>query len=773
MVRVVCFSKMSLAITFVVSSATYADNTTTENLLQLAANIPIEEMIVVGQKDAPITIESRGLAVSLGEEQFAATNAINLEDLMKYAPNFFVRKRYIGDANGVPGFRGTHSSQSARSLVLVDGFVISNYLGNSFGFPPKWGIVGPGEVQQFDIVYGPYSARYSGNSMGGIVSITTRAPEKNEASITVQGFAQPYQQYSTDDTYKGYTFEGGFALKQDDGPFSMRASYRHFENEGQPMSWTQLTASKKNNGIDVTGAVEDPYLIPTTPNTKPTAIFAAASIDDNLQDQLRLRGDLTFDNWGAHGLLVYWTTDSDTTKPTTYLRDLNGNPVYSGTVKINDKYWDTSALNLSLTERTEILAGLGVKGNAANWNVSANLSHFWLADAKTFTSKGYENGIDNGAGTFTNVDPSGWWTFDSTATQKFGEHEVTLGFTSNRYETDSVTYNTAQWREAINPMYSLETQGKSTLEGIFAEDEIHLRENLSLTIGARVDQWKAFDGAITQAGVEKTYNSRKETEANVSLSSQWSFAEKWQAQLSLATATRFPTVGELFQGKFDSTGIFDPYSFDPNLKPESSTDANLILRHEFESARVTASVFYQDVSDYIFSFEHYKVDPITHTFTSTTTTSFVNVDRVRQTGAELIVETFDVLLKGLNVDFNIAYIDDKILKNTLLPASEGNQFPRIPYWRINSQVRYEFANNWRASGGVRYASRPNTNLEATQRGDTFGYASEQLIADARIAWQFNEQTELSFGIDNINNDKAWAYHPFSQRTYLLEVKWKN
>ncbi|RZA05396.1 MAG: TonB-dependent receptor, partial [Moraxellaceae bacterium] len=392
-----------------------------EPYIQLAANNAVEEMIVVGQKEAPITVEPRGLAVSLGEEHFAATNATNVEDLMKYAPNFFVRKRYIGDANGVPGFRGTHSSQSARSMVLVDGFVVSNYLGNSFGFPPKWGVVGPGEVQQFDIVYGPYSARYAGNSMGGIVSITTHAPEKNEAFITLQGFAQPYEQYATDDTYKGYSFEGGFAVKQDDGPLSLRGSYRHFENKGQPMSWSQLAASKKTTGVPVTGAVDDNELITQTP------VFAAASVDDNIQDQLRLRGDLHFDDWSLQALLVYWTTDSDTTKPTSYLRDERGNAVYTGTVNINGKYWDTAALNLSFTERTEILAGVSVKGVLANWDLSGNLSHFWLNKAKTFTSNGYTNGVNNGAGNFTDVDPSGWWTLDAKATQEFGIHEVTLG----------------------------------------------------------------------------------------------------------------------------------------------------------------------------------------------------------------------------------------------------------------------------------------------------------------------------------------------------------
>ncbi|RYZ90825.1 MAG: TonB-dependent receptor, partial [Moraxellaceae bacterium] len=326
------------------------------------------------------------------------------------------------------------------------------------------------------------------------------------------------------------------------------------------------------------------------------------------------------------------------------------------------------------------------------------------------------------------------------------------------------TYNTDQWRQATNAKFSLETKGKSSLSGFFAEDEIHLTEQLSLTAGARIDQWRTYDGSIIQGSSASPHKNRAETATNTSLSGQWEFADKWHAQLSLATATRFPTVGELFQGKFDSTGVFDPASFDPNLKPEQSKDLKLILRHELTHARITGSLFYQNVNDFIFTLERINA-------AGAKLSVFKNIDEVRQTGAELIIETFDLGLDGLNVDVNFAYIDDKIIKNSLMPISEGNQFPRIPYWRINAQTRYAINDDWRLAWGVRYASRPNSNLEATQRGDTFGYASEQLINDARISWRTNADTELSFGIDNINNDKAWAFHPFPQRTYLLELKW--
>lgn len=138
-------------------------------------------ILVVGQKDAPITVVPRGLSVSLGQEEFDAVNALNVEDLMKYAPNFFVRKRFAGDDNAVVALRGANTIQSARTIVMVDGFVVSNFLGNRWDFPPKWNVVGPAEVRQFDIVYGPYSARYGGNSMGGVISVTTQEPKETGA----------------------------------------------------------------------------------------------------------------------------------------------------------------------------------------------------------------------------------------------------------------------------------------------------------------------------------------------------------------------------------------------------------------------------------------------------------------------------------------------------------------------------------------------------------------------------------------------------------------
>ena len=464
--------------------------------------------------------------MSLGPEQFEAINAINVEDLMKYAPNFFVRKRYIGDANGVPGFRGTHSTQSARTLVMVDGFLLSNFLGNSFGFPPKWGVVGPGEVAQYDIVYGPYSSRYIGNSIGGIVSISTKSPDNGEGYVTAQGFMQPYSQYNTDETYFGYSVEAGFGWKQKDGPVGLRASFRHFENEGQPMQFRQLSNSGAASGTVVTGAVRDPNSI------VPRPFFAADATDKNTQDQFRLRADFDFGDWMVEALGVYWLTDSDETNPKSYLRDGAGNVVTSGAVNVDGTIYGVSALRFSINKREELLTGIRVEGPILGWDTRTNVSKFWILKDADRGATNYANGTSNGAGIFTDqVDPN-WIALDFLAEHAYGNHNISIGATANRYETETDIFSTTAWRDIANPTLTSNTAGKSRLVGAFFEDNIDLAENFSVAGGARIDFWKAYDGGIgTLTGmgfVEQQYADRSESSVNGAVSATWEISPVWR-----------------------------------------------------------------------------------------------------------------------------------------------------------------------------------------------------------------------------------------------------
>src|SRR5690606_35414471 len=111
-----------------------------------------------------------------------------------------------------------------------------------------------------------------------------------------------------------------------------------------------------------------------------------------------------------------------------------------------------------------------------------------------------------------------------------------------------------------------------------------------LTAGVRYDRWQAFGGGMAKAYGELRKDERYQTRTETSVSPKVSFQGKvtpdMDVQVSLGTAKRFPTVGELFQGRFDDvTQALDPESFDPGLKAETSRDANLIFRYTAGGAR--------------------------------------------------------------------------------------------------------------------------------------------------------------------------------------------
>ncbi len=733
-------------------------------------------ILVVGQKEKATTLQARGLSVSLGQEQFAAVNAHNVEDLMKYAPDFFVRTRYAGDSNGIPGIRGTNSNQSARTLVMVDGFTVSNFLGNSYAYAPKWGVVGPGEVEQFDIVYGPYSARYAGNSMGGIVNITTRSPEKTEAFATVQAMAEPYDQYGTHDSYWGWSGEAGVGFRQKDGPWSVRISGRHFRNTGHPQMYYGLSSSTSTDTpTPVTGAIVDPKQhMSSAVGTSSKPIYSSQSPAQITQDQAKVR--IGYD--GASGvtgelLVAYWHNLDNQTSPGCYLKDSEGNAVCQGLVSVDGQTYEASGPTWSRTVRDELLTGLRVAAPISDKvRMIANVSTYQILRSDGFTSDDYETGASNGAGTLARQGPTYWWTGDLALEADLGAIQLAGGSAANIYASDATNYTLTNWRSDNARSFSSRTFGKTRTLAAWGEVTIPF-DPLTLTLGARYEDWRAFDGGIETLGtsgsaigekVTGLYGSRHADGFEPKASLEWAVDPDTRVQLSLAKATRFPTVGELFQGSLNGDGSFNEDSFDPDLKPERSSDANLLIARDFGTFKLTGSAFWQRIKDTIYSFTGFNQNGVT-------TSSYKNIDVTRQYGFELIAQARNVGIEGLDIDANAAWIDSITVRNDAEPESEGVQFPRIPRWRLNGNLRYKVSAPVLVSLGVRYASRPNTDLLGEARGDTYGYTSELFALDAKVEWAVNDQLKVSAGVDNITNDRAWVYHPYPQRSFLLQAGW--
>ncbi len=43
--------------------------------------------------------------------------------------------------------------------------------------------------------------------------------------------------------------------------------------------------------------------------------------------------------------------------------------------------------------------------------------------------------------------------------------------------------------------------------------------------------------------------------------------------------------------------------------------------------------------------------------------------------------------------------------------------------------------------------------------------------DARARYRWDQNWSVSLGVDNINNKKCFLFHPFPQRTVLMEINY--
>ena len=130
------------------------------------------------------------------------TNIVDIEDALKYMPSLLVRKRNYGDTQPTLATRTWGINSSARTLVYVDDMPISALISNNnTNGAPRWGLVSPEEIKGVDLLYGPFSAAYPGNSMGGVLLITTRMPEKFEATAKQTEAFQNFNYYNTNGTY--------------------------------------------------------------------------------------------------------------------------------------------------------------------------------------------------------------------------------------------------------------------------------------------------------------------------------------------------------------------------------------------------------------------------------------------------------------------------------------------------------------------------------------------------------------------------------------------
>jgi iron complex outermembrane recepter protein len=688
-----------------------------------------------------------------------SVNAATPAQTLKYLPSIQVRERSIGDRNGIISSRTIGSISSAQSMLYADGVLLSNLLGNSFSYPPRWGMVNPEEIQRISMMYGPFSSLYAGNSMGGVINIETRMPERLEAHAGVQSFIQNFKLYGTDQTKIGNREFFSIGNKVND--FSFWASMNRLENTAQPLDFSHVnlsSGSSPTTGTPVTGAYQDKGIL-----NQDRIIFGATAIDTSIQTNGKFKGQYEFLNGSKLAYTIgLWDLDSRNNVQS-YFKDIHGNSIYGGDVIFNNKKYSLAASNTSRmspaqAEAFHVMQSIDFKSNDKgffSWQMTLSDYDY----SKDLNNRGnvdgnFTNPYITKTGQITDLSGTGWTVFDSRVTLRPKDHTIDLGYHLDYYHLRQTVNVSNDWMGSQKGAFSSLSSGNTKTHAVYIQDKWQITPLWALTLGGRQEHYEAYDGVNHNSSGIARYEDRSRNTFSPKVSLSFEPLPAWGFRAAFGKAYRFPTVTELFQtltvGGTISTN-------NPNLKPEEIYSREITAERRFANGLARASLFREDRYDALVS--------------QTTTSQVVNADHVRIYGIELATEWKNVMIPKLDLMANATLTDSEILKIDALPSNINNKVPRIPRQLYKAVATYRVSEDFTMSLAARYSGRQFIQLDNKDiNPETYQGASRLLFVDAKVNYKFKDRWTASLGVDNIFNDQAYVSHPLSQRTGYAQIK---
>lgn len=721
----------------------------------------IEEITVWGEARPIGRTSYSSPATTLTPEDLVSINAVTTEDLVKYEPGLVVRRRYIGDANGTLGMRGSNMFQTTRTMVFADGIPLHYYLQTQWNGAPRWALVGADEVARIDVIYGPFSAEYSGNAMGGVINIETAIPTERQFHARGTWFVQDFDHAGFDEDVDGY--KGFFSYGDRFGDLSVYASYNRLENDSQPMDFLFAPVRAAAGGEqDVTGADAD-----TDEFGNPVAVFGDTGIQEATTDQWKLKVGYEMGDWLALVTAAYEIRDIERLSAGNYLRDAAGNPVFNGTVMQDGLAFDVRSRDFAVSDqdRESLLLGGRVQGPLTeDWWLEVSLSYFGILEDETRTSLADpRDPAWTPAGGITDYDEANWKTAEVRleTDSLLGNPDLSLvtGYRFEHYELEVSNWDSANYAAGVKTALSNQSGGETEIHALYAQLGWRFLENWDVALGGRYEWWSSDDGFFNDLarGVRQQHRDRSVERFSPKFSLGFS-PDPWRFRYSLAKAYRFPIVEELFQNEFRTTGTA---LANASLRPEDGLHHNLMLEYLLGTGSVRVNLFYETIDDVIFS----QVAVVRNQTLST----FLPIDEVETKGVEFIYDQVNLFDGLLDVRFNAVYTDAEITRNRLNPAIEGNTFPRMPKWRTNLLLTWHVNDRWDIGGSVSHASDSYGRLDNLDTAsEVYGAHDAYTFVNLRTSFRVNQNLGLGLGVDNVMDDRAFVHHPWPGRTAYLE-----
>lgn len=749
----------------------HADNTDTN-----PDKPALQEIQIWGNAGGASSVDHPSPNSLLTQEDLQAINITTTEDLVKFEPSIVIRRRFIGDANGTLGMRGSNMFQTARSMVFADGVPLHYLLQSRWSGAPRWSMVSASEIAQVEVIYGPFSALHSGNAMGGVVLIETAIPQEREIHVDGALFSQEFAAYGFADQLNGFK---GFASYGDKlGPLSYYFSYNRLDNTAQPQTFqdAEYVPAAQEGGLSVNGGIFDNDSL-----SRPRIWYGDTGPVDSQAEHIKIKLGYDFFDWSALLNIAFEDRNSSTTSANSYIRGASGETLWSADSAEQGGQqfsFDSSELNSSMLDRQSLSAGLRIRGDINDDVVmEANINQFEiLQDESRESLLNPSDPSYTDAGQISEYRNSGWRTAEAKLTWghlRSSGWEFITGVRHEAYELNLDVYDSPDYAAGIKGTNTSRFGGQTVTDAVFAQAEWEINPRWATTFGLRYEHFTSSKGYYddndgTSNGIDLV---QVPSETKSELSPKLSIAyqkESWLLRYSVAKAFRFPIIEELFR-QYQAYNIVARSN--PELEPENGLHHNLMIDKSVYHGFIRVNFFQETIKNAIESQTDFSA-----TDARFDVRSFVPIDEVDVLGSELIIEQKGLFADRFDLRFNITWTNAEIVDNQSAEGAnteetiEGNDYPRLPEWRSHLLATYHIQDRWKMSASAQYASDSYGLLDNSDREDhVYGAQDAYTRIGLKTHYQLTHQWGIGVGVDNLTDEIAYVAHPWPGRTFYLNV----
>ncbi len=668
-------------------------------------------------------------------------NIHTVRDAIGQMPGLYINRKGDSSEINLRGFDTTNI------LVLVDGVQMNSTYNSSVNLND----IPVDNIERVEVLRGAASSIYGGHAVGGVVNITTKEAKKEGTTATAN------LSYGSHDTWKKSIYLHSKANEK----WSFGMGYEERKSDGF-RGFYRAAAGKKGQKADYTADL--PVL------SDGSYVYGG-------------RGEKSWKYEGYNAYVKYDINDTQSLKyayahtesnyaynnPFSYVKDANGNMVFSGTVKTQNG----DILKLP-TSRFYGYRGEGVKErHILSFKDTANKLESSLSYSRDkyngFTSatlpKNYTKADWEGAGDYSSH-PEKIYNFNlEKAWEKVGDnHTIVAGLNLKQEEMDQDRFSLSRWKDKDSKTeYYAHDKGKVKNMALYVQDEWKVSDPATVYLGVRYDRFQKGDGHFW-LDKEYDYSSKGKTYNEISPKVAFSYQadENTNYYVSYGHSFNPPPLYNIYRYGGSGMGNVIP---NPGLNPEKSDTYEIGVKKKLSpKTNMSLNAYQVKTKDKIAYTYFYKEKELQYK-------QYINYGEEKRHGVELeLTHSFNENLSGY---MNWAWQIGKLSGPALIDTNRTKAYSGRVNYGIPKHI-FHAGLDWKKDKlnlllDCEYVSARMAPGEAT---DEFGAEDQYFLVNTAVNYDLTKDCTLQLAVNNLLDRTYYCDEATDGRTYTFSVQYR-